>query len=153
MPSVRLERTEARPLAVVRKASSREGLPRDIIAGLDTVWPVLRSQGVATGQNVVMYRGGLDDLEIGVEVPAGFEETPEVRRSATPAGEVVTATHWGEYSAMRAAYDALQSWCDAHGRPSTGVSWEVYGDWADDPDELRTDIYLLLEEASHAAAP
>lgn len=144
-PSVRLERAEARPLAVVRRAASGQGLPRDIIAGLDTVWPVLRSQGVVTGQNVVIYHGGVDDLEIGVEVPRGFKETPEVRRSATPAGEVVSATHWGEYSAMRPAYDAIQSWCEAHGRRGTGVSWEVYGDWADDPAKRRTDIYLLLE--------
>jgi effector-binding domain-containing protein len=145
LPSVRVERVEARPLAVVRRTSSRKGLPRDIIAGLDVVWPVLRSQGVVTGQNVVIYRGGVGELEIGVEVPNGFDETAEVRRSATPAGDAVSATHWGEYSAMRPAYDAIQSWCDAHGRRGTGVSWEVYGDWADDPADLRTDIYVLLE--------
>ena len=145
VPPARLERAEARPLAVVRRASSREGLPRDIIAGLDTVWLVLRSQRVVTGQNVVIYHGGLDDLEIGVEVPGGFEETPEVRRSATPAGEVVIATHWGEYSAMGPAYSALESWCDTNGRRGAGLSWEVYGDWSEDPAERRTDIYLLLE--------
>ena len=29
-----------------------------------------------------------------------------------------------------------------------GVSWEVYGDWADDPGQRRTDIYFLLEHVA-----
>jgi effector-binding domain-containing protein len=146
-PSVRLEHAESRELAVVRRASSRQGLPRDIIAGFDVVWPVLRSQGVATGRNVVIYHGGLADLEIGVEVTGRLEETPEVRRSATPTGPVASATHWGDYSAMKPAYDALERWCTEHGRRKTGVSWEVYGHWADDPAERRTDIYFQLDPA------
>jgi hypothetical protein len=24
------------------------------------------------------------------------------------------------------------------------VNWEVYGDWADDPADRRTDVYFLL---------
>jgi hypothetical protein len=28
------------------------------------------------------------------------------------------------------------------------VSWEVYGDWEDDPAKLRTDIYFLLRPAA-----
>jgi len=24
------------------------------------------------------------------------------------------------------------------------VNWEVYGDWAEDPAERRTDVYVLL---------
>ena len=42
------------------------------------------------------------------------------------------------------AYAALAQWCAANGRHQTGTSWEVYGDWADDPEQRRTDIYLLL---------
>jgi effector-binding domain-containing protein len=131
-------------MAAVRRTSSRGSLGTDIIAGLDIVWPVLRAQGVATGRNVVVYHGGLDDIEIGVEVNSEIEEAGDVRRSRTPQGEVAAVTHWGDYSAMQPAYEALERWCQSSGRRSAGVSWEVYGHWAEDPSERRTDIYRLL---------
>jgi len=53
--------------------------------------------------------------------------------------------HWGAYSEMAPAYAALEQWCRAHGRRQAGLSWEVYGDWSDDPAQLRTDSYFLLE--------
>jgi effector-binding domain-containing protein len=143
-PTVRVERVEATPLAAVRRTSSRGSLGPDIIAGFDTIWPVLRAQGVTTGRNVVVYHGGLDDIEIGVEVASPFEERGDVRRSRTPEGDVAAVTHWGDYSAMQPAYAALDNWCQSSGRRSTGVSWEVYGHWAEDPSERRTDIYRLL---------
>jgi effector-binding domain-containing protein len=144
---VRLERVEARPLAAVRRASSRESLGRDIIAALDVVWPVIRAQPVAPGRNVVIYHGGLDDIEIGVEVVGDFQEVGAVRRSQTPSGEAAAATHWGDYSAMAPAYRALEQWCESRGRRSAGIQWEVYGHWAEDPAERRTDIHFLLEPA------
>ena len=58
---------------------------------------------------------------------------------------VATVTHWGEYSQMAPAYAAIEQWWTAHGCRPAGVSWEVYGDWADDPGQRRTDIYFLLE--------
>jgi effector-binding domain-containing protein len=143
-PTVRVERVAATPLAAVRRTSSRESLGPDIIAGFDAVWPVLRAQGVVTGKNVVVYHGGLDDIEIGVEVNSPFEEACDVRRSRTPEGDAAAVTHWGDYSAMHPAYEALEHWCQSSGRSSTGVSWEVYGHWAEDPSERRTDIYRLL---------
>jgi effector-binding domain-containing protein len=143
-PTVRVERVAAIALAAVRKTSSRGSLGRDIIAGLDTVWPVLRAQGVSTGRNVVVYHGSLDDIEIGVEVDSPFEEAGDVRRSRTPEGEAAAVTHWGDYSAMQPAYEALESWFESSGRRSAGVSWEVYGHWADEPSERRTDIFRLL---------
>ena len=83
-------------------------------------------------------------IEAGVEVLTPFEETELVRRSATPAGEVVTTTHWGEYSAMQPAYKALEDSVKQSGRSLGDVSWEVYGHWSDDPTNRRTDIYWLL---------
>ena len=49
---------------------------------------------------------------------------------------------------MAGAYAALQRWCKENGRQQTGTSWEVYGDWAEDPQQRRTDIYLELTRAS-----
>ncbi len=112
------------------------------------VWPVLRGQHVRTGHNVVVYYGGLEHIEAGVEVFGDFSDAGDVRHSQTPAGPAVTTAHWGEYSEMAGAYAALQRWCKENGRQQTGTSWEVYGDWAEDPQQRRTDIYLELTRAS-----
>lgn len=53
--------------------------------------------------------------------------------------------HYGEYSDLGGAYDALQQWCTDNGRLAAGVNWEVYGDWAEDPGSRRTDVYFLLQ--------
>jgi hypothetical protein len=95
----------------------------------------------------VVYFGGPWHIEAGVEVLGDFVAAGEVRHTHTPAGAAGTTTHWSEYSDMAGAYAALERWCAANGRRPTGKSWEVYGDWAEDPQQRRTDIYLLLAPA------
>jgi hypothetical protein len=46
---------------------------------------------------------------------------------------------------MAGAYAALERWCAENGRRQAAQSWEIYGDWADDPQQRRTDIFLLLQ--------
>ena len=132
----------------MRGTASRADLSRTILKLLDMVWPVLRSQHVQTGHNVVIYHDGLTHIEAGVEVFGDFSDAGDVRHSQTPAGAAVTTAHWGEYSEMAGAYAALQRWCKENGRQPTGTSWEVYGDWTDDPQQRRTDIYLQLTRVS-----
>jgi effector-binding domain-containing protein len=141
---IRVEDAPPRQLAVARGGATRAELGRTILKLLDRVWPVLRAQHVKTGHNVVVYFGGLAHIEAGVEVFSDFVDADEVRHSQIPAGPAVTTAHWGEYSEMAGAYAALERWCAANGRQQSGTSWEVYGGWADDPKERRTDIYLLL---------
>jgi effector-binding domain-containing protein len=141
---IRVEDAPPRQLAVARGGASRAELGRTILKLLDTVWPVLRGQHVKTGHNVVVYFGGIAQIEAGVEVFGDFVNAGDVRHSQTPAGPVVTTAHWGEYSEMAPAYAALERWCAANGRQQTGTSWEIYGDWAEDPKQRRTDLYLLL---------
>jgi len=162
---VRAERADPRPLAAIRATTTPPQLGRDIIALLDLVWPVLREQRVRTGHNVVVYHGGTAQeltVDVGVEVFTDFvgwsseperrltgaleasEQHSEIRRTATPSGEVATVAHYGEYSEMADAYGALERWCQDNGRRPAGVNWEVYGDWDDDPAKRRTDVYFLL---------
>jgi effector-binding domain-containing protein len=148
---ITVQEASPRQLAVARGGASRAQLGRTILKLLDTVWPVLRSQHVKTGHNVVVYVGGLEHIEAGVEVFGDFADAGDVRHSQTPAGPVVTTAHWGEYSEMAGAYAALARWCAANGRQQTGTSWEVYGDSAEDPTQRRTDIYLLLTPRQLAA--
>src|ERR1700680_3181289 len=97
---VRIEHAVPRPLAVARGATSRAEVGGGILKLLDSVWPVLRQQSVKTGQNVVVYLGGLARVEAGVEVFGDFLDTGEVRHSETPAGAGGTTAHWGEYCEM-----------------------------------------------------
>ena len=147
MTDVRTEHAEARPLAAIRTTTTRPELGATILRLLDRIWPVLREQGVRTGHNVVVYHAGDEsslDVEVGVEAFSAFTDQDPVRRTATPSGDVATVAHYGEYSEMAPAYEALERWCESNGRRPAGPSWEVYGDWADDPAERRTDIYFLL---------
>jgi len=106
--------------------------------------------GARTGHNVVIYRDNPAALavDVGVEVFAGFTGHGEIKPVSTPSGEVATTAHFGEYSEMAPAYAALEQWWNGNGRRPAGVSWEVYGDWEDDPAKLRTDIYFLLRPAA-----
>jgi len=147
---VRAERAEPRPLAAVRSRTTPDRLSGEIIRLLDMVWPVLRGQGIPTRHNVVIYHAQADGalaITAGVEVLAAFAGDGDVEAAATPAGEVATTAHFGEYAKLGGAYDALEQWCAANGRHQAGVSWEVYGDWDEDPAKVRTDVYVLLEPA------
>jgi effector-binding domain-containing protein len=147
---VRTGRADPRALAAVRAETSRPRLGADIVRLLDLVWPLLREQNVRTGHNVVVYHaggGGMMIIDAGVEVFTDFTEGGEIRQIFTPAGDMATTAHYGEYSEMAPAYKAIEQWCTDNGRRPAGVSWEVYGDWEDDPAKRRTDIYFLLEPA------
>ena len=153
---VRAEHVDPRSLAAIRTTTTRPALGPNILRMLDKIWPVLRAEGVRTGHNVVIYQGGDRRelaIEVGVETFTDFKDRGEIRRVLTPAGEVATTAYFGDYSEMAPAYAALERWCESHGRRPTSVSWEVYGDWEDDPLKRRTDLYFLLDPLPSASAP
>ena len=78
------------------------------------------------------------------KLPCSIDSAPIGLRE-TPAGDVAHVVYWGRYSEMHPAHQAAQTGAMREGHRLTGVSWEVYGDWADDPAKLRTDIYYQLE--------
>ena len=144
---VHYEQVAARPFASVRATVAQRDLGNEIRRLLGDVWTVLRAQKVRAGHNIVVYRGGADgelDIEAGVEVLSDFADTEDVHRSAVPSGEVAWASHYGDYSQMHGAYDAIEQWMRANQRTSAGVGWELYGDWDEDPAKVRTDVYVLL---------
>jgi effector-binding domain-containing protein len=139
--TVTMEHVEARPLATLSMKLGPGGVPAAIIALLDRVWPALRASGVRTGHNVVIYRDRAS-IEAGVEVFG--DVPPELNASATPSGRVATAAHIGPYDQMARTNDAIVAFCKEHGLALAGTSWEVYGDWDEDPSRLRTDVCYLL---------
>jgi len=40
---------------------------------------------------------------------------------------------------------AIHAWRAANNRAFGGNSWEIYGDWSDDPSKLETTIVYLLK--------
>ena len=99
---VRTEWAEPRRLAAIHTVTTQQRLSTDIPVLVGKIWPVLREQGVRTGHNVVIYRGHLAGLAIdaGVEVFTEFTGHGEIRPVSTPAGEVATTAHFGDYALM-----------------------------------------------------
>jgi effector-binding domain-containing protein len=141
----------ARPIAAVR----RRILVRDIAhawkPALDQVWAFLRRHKDlrAGGHNVFLYhhpaqREAPMDVDFGVQVVRPFEGEGEVISTETPAGEVAATVHVGPYDGLGAAHDAVHAWRASSGRSFGGRSWEIYGDWNDDPAKLDTQVLYLL---------
>jgi len=148
---VSVKRGQARPIAAARARMAPPDIPGHFRQSLDKVWkflgyyPHLR----AAGHNVFLYRHDMDEtgamtIDFGVEVSQVFATGGEVFCTNTPAGEAATTVHRGPYAGLRAGHEAVRAWMAANGRESAGWSWEVYGDWNDDPAKLETGIFYLL---------
>ena len=146
--SVHLQQLDSVPLAVVRRQASASDLSRVVPECCGLVWNVLRAQQVRGGRHVAVYWDCAIRLEVGVELLGPFTENGGVVRSATPAGAVVSTTHFGPYGGLGAAHDAIRQWSKANDRRLAGPNWEIYGHWDpawdDDPARIRTDVYYLL---------
>jgi effector-binding domain-containing protein len=73
-------------------------------------------------------------VEVGVQVIGPFDAAGRVVSSTLPGVEVATTVHSGSPADIGSAHSAVREWCATHGRPLTGVSWEIYGD----PDQTGT---------------
>jgi len=150
--SVRVQVAAPRAIAAVRATLPIARVPAVFVSYLNQVYDAARNGHVRLdGQNIFVYRNtttpGEVDVEFGVGVTAPFPPAGPVTYSALPVGDVATMTHWGDYARLGDAHAAVIAWCSAHGRTPNGTRWEVYGHWTDDPSQLRTDVYHLLEPA------
>ena len=104
--------------------------------------PRRREQSRSTDRNICLSRAppNLAEIEFGVGAKAPFAPVGRVEYRQVPGGDVATTTHWGDYSLLGPAHQAVVDWCKAEGHALAGVSWEVYGHWSDDPSKRRTDI-------------
>jgi len=116
-------------------------------AALDQVWAFLRTQpGLRTdGHNIFLYHHG-DPMkaDFGVEVTREFAASGQVRPVRTPRGEAAVARHVGSYDGLAEAHSAIHEWASESGRALAGTSWEIYGDWNEDPTKLETLVMYLL---------
>src|SRR6185295_3578534 len=110
-----------------------------------TVWSVIRTQQVkGAGRHIALYWDDKINLEVGVELDTLFAGHGEVVSSATPAGAVATAVHFGPYDGLHEAHAAIRQWCANHAYTLAGPNWEIYGhwtaEWNSDPAKIRTDV-------------
>ena len=137
-----------RPIAGVRVTTVLSKWPSQFMHELNKVYEAVHAGHVRqSGQNVMVYRPRKDgkvDIECGVETAARFEPIGEVVYCETPSGMAVTAAHIGPYERLGVTHNALVDWSRKNGHEITGICWEIYGDWNDDPAKLRTDIFHLL---------
>src|SRR5437870_6124740 len=128
--NVRLERLSSRPLAVVRRRASQQELSKVVPEACGIVWGVVRSQQIkGAGRHVALYLDDQINLEVGVELAAPLADEDDIFRSATPAGAVAVAVHFGPYAQLRQAHQAIRQWCVSHGHELAGPFWEIYGHW------------------------
>jgi effector-binding domain-containing protein len=153
-PIVSVQTVAARKLAAVRRRVKIGDVGAAWKPALDQVWAFLRTHpGLRTdGHNIFLYhhpasRDQPMDVDFGVEIVRAFEREGDVAVAETPAGEVATAVHVGPYDQMRRAHDAIHAWRAQHDRTFAGLSWEIYGDWSDDPSKLETTVCYLLAPA------
>ena len=153
--SISLQHVSPRPIAAVRESMAIRDVPSRFRPLLDQVYAAKKSGAITLdGQNVFVYHAGasgIAEVEFGVGTETHFAPIGRVQYSETPAGDVVTTTHWGDYSTLGAAHDAVVAWCRAERHTLAGISWEVYGHWDDDPSKRRVDIYQLLKRADETA--
>jgi effector-binding domain-containing protein len=147
-----IQNVSARTLAAVRRKIRIPEIASAWRPALDMVWKFLgQNPGLRTdGENVFLYHHPADmgspmEVDFGVEVTRPFARAGEVFASQTPAGSVASALHVGPYERLGETHAAIHAWAAANQRTFAGKSWEIYGDWTDRVEELKTRVeYLLL---------
>ena len=156
--TISLNQVEAGTLAVVRATVTRQSLGptiRKILTG-SSVYEFIKKAGLQkAGHNVIVYKNDEVkasgtfpeefEIEVGVQVAGPFEGDGQVICSSTPGGNTVTTLHTGPYNRLGQAHTAILDWAREQGPPLTGRSWEVYGDWHQDPNQLTTQVFYLLK--------
>lgn len=149
---VRLVEIAARPTVVVARETTWAAFPTLWRPMLDEVYAVVRAaaaqrpEGEAPRwQNVMLYKDDVPNVEVGVLGGGRHANVGNVVASTLPGGVVAVTTHRGPYERLGAAHRAVCDWCAAESRALAGPRWEIYGHWHDDPNELETEVYYLLE--------
>jgi effector-binding domain-containing protein len=145
--TVSIVATAATPTAVIRETTTWERFPTLWGELLDEVWGYVRGAGVQAGRNVMVYLDDVPNVEVGVELEGELAApSGRVVASALARGRAATTVARGAPSrgGIAAAHAAVVGWCDANGHARTGVRWEVYDHWRDDPDSFETAVYWQL---------
>ena len=150
-PTVELVEVPARATAVIREQTTWPQLGATIMRLLDRVWPVMKAEPMSSilahdpfGENIILYLDSHPTIEVGVLVDGSFTPIDGLEPSQLPGGRVARAIHRGSYDKLGPTHEAVQTWCRQNGQMLTGVSWEHYGHWHEDPEQMETTVAYLL---------
>jgi effector-binding domain-containing protein len=145
-----VETVQAELIAAVRATVPIGGIAWAWKPALDQVWAFLKANGeLRPGHNLFLYhhpehRNEAMNINFGVQVASPFNREGNVQCIETPTGEVARTVHIGPYDRLGDAHNAIHAWCAANNRKIGQASWEIYGDWNNDPALLETTINYLL---------
>ena len=149
--AVSIQSQSSRILAAVRRQVRVGQIASAWRPALDQLWTFLRQNPRlrTDGHNIFLYHhpaAGESTMvvDFGVEVIRPFAQSGEVFATETPAGQVASALHIGPYERLGETHRAIQAWREANTMEFAGKSWEIYGDWAEDPTKLETRVEYLL---------
>jgi len=141
-------------LALVEEEVLRSQIPQRIRPMFDIAYAWLRDAPVRqAGHNYAIYDRCTPRslrVQVGFPVSGEFADTPLVKCVRLAGGRAATAVHVGSYAELHRTYAALDAWCAQQALSPTGQSWEVYGDWNDDPSKVETGIFLRLCDVAGA---
>src|SRR5262245_25318427 len=137
-------------LALTQQEVPRGQIPVHIRAMFDIVYAWIREAPVRqAGHNYVLYDQCTPHslrVRVGFPVSARFADTDRVKCVELASGRAAHAVHVGPYADLHRTYAALEARCSERGLALAGESWEVYGDWNDDPSRLETELFLRVRE-------
>lgn len=134
-------------LAVASAWVAPAEVPSRIASLFDIVYGWLGDSGLQQrGDNHALYAMTEDGLRmrVGVPVSEAFTDTEAVGCVQLDVARAAHTVHRGEYAGLLEAHRALRRWASAQTLTTGPLSWEVYGDWSDDPARLRTDVFIEL---------
>ena len=151
---VSIQTASPRLLAAVRRQVRMGQVASAWRPALNQVWEFLRENpGLRTdGHNIFLYHHpkvgeATMVVDFGVQVTRPFPPAGEVTLTVTPAGKVASALHIGPYERLGETHQAIQAWAGANDVKLARKSWEIYGDWTEDPAKLETQVEYLLAGA------
>ena len=136
----------ASPTAVVPISTTWSDFPSQWTGLLNEVYAAAATGAfVQNGQNIMVYLDDQPHVEVGIQVARAFPPVGRVVASALPGGTAAMTIHQGPYDRLNQAHIAVRRWCAASGLRTTGVRWEIYGDWAENPAHLETEVWYQVE--------
>ncbi len=137
-------------LAVAQARFMRSEVSSKLLSLFDIAYSWLKTSSVKqAGHNYAIYDQCTADqmrVQAGFPVSDHFPDCESVKCVQLKSGRAVHVKHIGPYGKLQAAYNGLHEWCAREGYKTSGESWEIYGDWNDDPSQLVTDIYFRVAE-------
>lgn len=129
--------------ATLAVTEMREWFPKAFAA---TYGQAVSQDATVTGPPYARYHmvgEGRFEVEAGFPVSEPITPVGDVYPGTLPGGTCAVTSHIGPYDGLSGAYRALEDWISAQGGTVSADPWEVYySDPEEEPETLRTDVYM-----------